>query len=92
LDRQFNCLSVLEQKVIYCLATNREWTTLAQLRQNIVPPISHRELIEVLLSLQARSLIEKQSISFTLQPVVMEYVTQRLVNKFYPEINNQKID
>jgi hypothetical protein len=85
LDGQFNRLSVLEQKVMYWLAINRRWITLAELQQNIVPTVSHRELVEALLSLQARSLIEKQSTSFTLQPVVMEYVTERLLSQFYGE-------
>jgi len=80
LDRQFNRLSVLEQKVIYWLAINHEWTTLAELRQDIVPTVSERELVEALLSLQARSLIEKHSIGFTLQPVVMGYVKERLLS------------
>ncbi|MEY4519929.1 MAG: hypothetical protein RLZZ499_2529 [Cyanobacteriota bacterium] len=85
LDKQFNRLSVLEQNVMYWLAINRRWITLAQLQQNIVPTVSHRELVEALLSLQARSLIEKQSTSFTLQPVVMEYVTEKLLSEFYGE-------
>ena len=79
LDGQFNRLSVLEQKVMYRLAIHREWTTLAELRQDIVPTVSNRELIEALLSLQARSLIEKHSIGFTLQPVVMGYLKERLL-------------
>ncbi len=91
LDQQFNRLSPLEQQVMYWLTINREWTTLAELRQDIVPMVSHRELLEAIESLKRRSLIETQLGSFTQQPVVMEYVTERLVGQFYTEIATQKV-
>jgi WD40 repeat protein len=91
LDQQFARLSPLEQKVMYWLTINREWTTLAELRQDIVPMVSHRELLEALESLKRRSLIESKLGSFTQQPVVMEYVTERLVDRFYTEIATQKV-
>lgn len=78
LDQQFNRLSALEKQVMYCLASNQEWMTLPQLLKAIVPTLSHRELLEALESLQQRSLIQRLSASFTLQPVIMEYITQRL--------------
>jgi hypothetical protein len=80
LNRQFERLSVAEQKIAYYLATNAKSTTLTELKQEISDKISHRELIEILLSLQARSLIEKESTNFSLQPLFMEYVKEKLLS------------
>ncbi|HAX77910.1 MAG TPA: hypothetical protein DCY88_19230 [Cyanobacteria bacterium UBA11372] len=74
LDQQFNRLSDLEKQVMSSLAINSEAMKLEKLRQDI-PSVSQQELLEVLQSLQARSLIEKTDAGFTQQPVVREYVT-----------------
>jgi len=66
---------------MYWLAINREWTTIAELQDDIVPPISRATLLESLESLTWRSLIEKRSGEYTLQPVVMEYVTDCLIQQ-----------
>ncbi|KYC37284.1 hypothetical protein WA1_47575 [Scytonema hofmannii PCC 7110] len=86
LDQQFQRLSPLEASVMYWLAINREWTTISELHEDIVPTISRAELLEALESLNWRSLIEKQSSSYTQQPVVMEYVTERLIKQVNVEI------
>ena len=77
LDQQFNRLSALEKQVMFCLAANPQWVTLPQLLEAIVPTVSYRELLESLESLQQRSLIERNSASFTQQTVVMEYMNQQ---------------
>jgi WD40 repeat protein/DNA-binding phage protein len=79
LEQQFARLSTLEQTIMYWLAINREWTSITELAEDIVPTISRVELLEALKSLSWRSLIEKQSGNYTQQPVVMEYVTERLL-------------
>jgi WD40 repeat protein len=86
LQQQFERLSALEKEIMYWLAINREPVSLAQLREDIVPLVSQRELLEALESLVMRSLIEKSSATFTQQPVVMEYVTDRFVNQVCEEI------
>jgi WD40 repeat protein len=94
LDQQFERLSALEKQVMRWLAIQREWVSLPELQQDLVPPVPQRSLIEALESLQLRSLIEKmtpmqrelQPVSFTQQPVVMEYVTNRLVEQVCEEI------
>ncbi|WP_431659214.1 WD40 repeat domain-containing protein [Pantanalinema rosaneae] len=92
LDQQFNRLSVLEQQVMYWLAIAREWITLEKLHTNLVPTVSQRELLETLTSLQGRSLIEGNGMGFSQQPVVMEYMTQRLVQQFYDGISAQELE
>ena len=91
LDQQFNRLSELGRSVIYWLAVNREPVSLAELREDIVLPIAPQKLLGALESLGRRSLIEKNAALFTLQPVVMEYVTDQLVDQVCMEITTQNI-
>ena len=91
LEQQFNRLCALEKQIMYWLAINREWVSLPELREDIVPPVSQRELLEALESLNERSLIEKQSATFTQQPVVMEYMTDRFIDQVCEEITIGKI-
>jgi WD40 repeat protein len=86
LEEQFHRLSEVEKQVMYWLAINRELVTLAQLREDFVPSISQPKLLEALQSLGWRSLIEKSNRQFTLQPVVMEYVTEQFIDQVYEEI------
>jgi WD40 repeat protein len=95
LDQQFHRLSPLEQDLVYWLAINREAVTLTQLRTDLILPVSSMKLLEALDFLSQRSLIEKKSIPeagvyFTLQPVVMEYVTQQLIQQICTEIIQNK--
>ncbi len=48
LDQQFERLSELEQEVMYWLAIEREAVSLNDLQENIIHPVSKRELQEVL--------------------------------------------
>ncbi|MDZ8055156.1 MAG: NB-ARC domain-containing protein [Aulosira sp. ZfuVER01] len=79
LDQQFHRLSDLETEVMYWLAINREPVGIAELREDIVALQSQSNLVEALQSLVRRSLIEKSNALFTLQPVVMEYLSDRLI-------------
>ncbi|MEO1635667.1 MAG: NB-ARC domain-containing protein [Cyanobacteria bacterium J06631_9] len=90
LDQQFERLSALEQTIMYWLAINREWTSIQTLASDIVPPATRANLLEAIESLGWRSLIEQQSGRYTQQPVVMEYVTERLIEKIVTEITDQK--
>ncbi len=80
IDQQYARLSDLEQQVMYWLAIEREPITTDNLRQDIVPMVSKSQILESVISLRWRSLIEKNANSFTQQPVVMEYMTDRLVD------------
>lgn len=96
LSQQFQRLSNLEKNLIYWLAINREPISLKQIREDLVTPIAIAKLLEVLESLGRRCLMETiapaiagQKTLFTLQPVVMEYVTDILVEKASQEINQE---
>ncbi|NMF60086.1 NB-ARC domain-containing protein [Pseudanabaena yagii] len=83
IDQQYARLSDFEQQVMYWLAIEREPITTDNLRQDIVPMVSKSQILESVISLRWRSLIEKKANSFTQQPVVMEYMTERLVDMAY---------
>ncbi len=90
LDEQFNRLSAVEQQIMYWLAIEREPISTSELRQ-IIPSVSHAKFLEALKSLKQRSLIETVSASFTLQNVLMEYVTARLIERVCYEIETGEI-
>lgn len=89
LEQQFERLSDLESMVMYWLAINREPVSLSEVREDIVSVVQQAELSETLESLIRRSLIESSANFFTLQPVVMEFVIDRLVKQVHKEIINQ---
>ena len=84
---QFDRLSPLEQQVMTWLAIHREPISLNQLRAALLPPLPLGHLLEALTALERRSLIEKYRGRFTLQPAVMEYVTDRLVAQVSQELS-----
>lgn len=91
LAQQFDRLSTLEQTIMYWLAINREWTTIAELAEDIVPSTSRSNLLEALESLSWRSLIETQVGGYSQQPVVMEYVIDRLVHQIVEELTTTEM-
>ena len=92
LQQQFNRLTFLEQQILYCLAINREPVSIQQLQQDLIAPVAPRILLQSLISLQKRSLIENSDNFFNLQTIVMEYVTYNLILKVTEEIKTQNIN
>jgi len=86
LDRHYDRLSHAERDVMYWLTVNREAVTTSELCADIVATESRQKLLDSLSSLKQRSLIEKTTNGFTQQPVVMEYVTKRLIQRVVTEI------
>ncbi len=105
LDHQFNRLSLLEQQMMYWLAINREAVSQAELQADLLPSVTPVKLRDALQSLHRRSLVEilkpsfqtstalmrLNSIRYTQQPVVMEYVVERLIDQICQEINQAQI-
>jgi hypothetical protein len=82
LDQQFNRLSDLENKVMYWLSIKQGSVSLAEWRRDS-PPISQSELLETLESLLKRSLIENNLTNFTQKPLLIKYVTKRLIEQVF---------
>ncbi|MHC0066153.1 NB-ARC domain-containing protein [Nostoc sp. UIC 10890] len=90
LERQFQRLSTVEEEVMYWLAINREPVSFAELAADVMTSSSKGKLPQAIKSLLQRSLIEKSDEHFFLQPVVMEYATQRLVEQVCLELVREK--
>src|SRR6266849_9020018 len=82
LREQFERLSPLEQSVLLWLAILREPVSLEQLLVVLGTPRPPAQVLEAVDGLRRRSLIERgqRPGSFTLQSVVLEYVTTHLVD------------
>lgn len=89
IERQFERLTKLEQDIMYWLAIYRQPVTIEELKLDLLSLISDKDLFEAIGSLQRRSVIEKSLIGFTQQPVVMEYITERLIEEFLSEITTE---
>ncbi|MBW4623926.1 MAG: pentapeptide repeat-containing protein [Cyanosarcina radialis HA8281-LM2] len=106
LASQFDRLSDVERQVMYWLAIDREPATAAQLQIDLMPSVSPAQLRDALISLDRRSLIEKikptsaqpaalmklDEVSYTQQPVVMEYVTEQLIKLACQEMEQAQIN
>ena len=79
LNQQFDRLSEAEQKTLFWFAMHHEPVSIADIRENMVGHTSHQDVPQQVTSLIRRSLIEKTDGLFFLQPVVMEYVTERFI-------------
>lgn len=94
LSEQYVRLSALEQCMLYWLAILREPVTLEELLSMLVLPKPAVQVLEAVDSLHRRSLIErgKRPGSFTLQSVVLEYITALLVAEGSREIKLHRLD
>ncbi len=92
LDRQFDRLSKNEQKTLFWFAIHREPLSIAEIRENMVDIASEQSVPNLINSLLRRSLLEKTDGLFFLQPVVMEYVTERFIQQVCTEFETSGID
>lgn len=91
LYEQFNRLSESEKEILYWLALKRRPIDLQELRSAMAITATGSELIDALESLRWRSLIEKtndEPVKFTLEPVVMKYVNQKLSEEIILELTS----
>jgi hypothetical protein len=86
LDQQFERLTSTEKAIMTWLAINRDWTSMAELQADLFPAVMPDHLLEALESLGWRSLIERRAGQYTLQPVVMEYVSNALIETMVAEL------
>jgi WD40 repeat protein/transcriptional regulator with XRE-family HTH domain len=90
LAEQFERSSALEQDVLRVLAVEREPVSFPELLADVGPRILRGAVLEAVAALRRRSLVERAEITgasaFTLQSVVLEFVTDRLVEEVRDEI------
>ena len=96
LQQQFQRLSALERDVMYWLAIEHEAVSLHTIQSDIarsMPPGTQETLLDAFDSLRRRSMIETRDNNlFTLQPVIMEYVTGELVERVSQEIAAETLE
>jgi WD40 repeat protein len=83
LDSQFERLSPLEQQILAWFAIEREPVSFSDLIRDLGPSVAWATVIEAVEALRRRSLLELSEAQgfFTLQSVVLEYMTHRLVER-----------
>ncbi|MEG4572676.1 NB-ARC domain-containing protein [Microcoleus sp. N3A4] len=90
LAQQFERMSSSEQEISYSLAIAQSPISLATLREQMLVNSSLSDLLKNLDSLGRRSLIEKISEGgetvFMLQPLIVKYVTDRLIDRIRSEV------
>ena len=98
LDRQFSRLSEAEQKTLFWFAIHHEPLTLTDIQNSVMGVVQQQSVPQHINSLLRRSLIEKakptqkKEGAFFLQPVVMEYVTERLIQRLCTEFTTRQLD
>lgn len=92
LSQQITRLSELEHEILFWLAIDREAVTLDVLQEDLAWAVQKKVLLNSLQSLRRRSMIENRSGSrFSLQPVIMEYVTDDFVQHVCKEIDSEAL-
>ncbi len=87
LNPSFSRISHIEKEILYWLAIEGEPVSFAKMLSDIPLAVSQKELLEALKSLEDRSLIEitpkdpkeGKTTYFTLEPLILEYVTNKLI-------------
>ena len=90
LDQHFKRLSGVEKEILYRLTSEREAHSLSRLFDQSGSNVSRQTFLEGLQALHHRALVEKGEEGFSLQPVVLEYLTDRLVEGARQECINGK--
>ena len=93
LAEQWTRLSALEQALLFWLAVVREPVSIEELLSVRITPLSRAQVREALEALQRRSLVERGKAEaglgrYTLQSVVLEYVTELLVERVSEQVQH----
>jgi WD40 repeat protein len=93
LDEHFERLSEQEKEIVYWLAINREPVSISELKEDILSPVTKEQLPSIFQSLGRRFPLEKKLSEerYTLQPVLLEYVTDQLIQQVCKEIETEEI-
>jgi WD40 repeat protein len=87
LDQQFNRLPDPEKEVMYWLAIKREMVS----AQDLAQTASEIDVPTALEALQRRSLVDRSPAGFTLNTVVLNYVTEQLIEHLSAELKSESL-
>lgn len=91
LAQQLERLTSLERAIMYWLAINREPVSWQALQSDLVSPDLLGQILQAIDALAQRSLLEKNSVRITQQPVIMDYLINELIEQICHEIKHQTI-
>lgn len=86
IDWHFNRLSLYEKIILFWLAIVREPISPDELKEDLLSPIMKRQIRSVLQLLKRRITLETTKEKFSLQPVLIEYMTGKLIESIDEEI------
>ena len=94
LETQTRRLSALEQRLMRRLAVEREPVSFAEIASYMGDGVARGDVREAVQALLRRSLLERREpgATFTLQPVVLEFVTEQFVTDAAREIETANLD
>lgn len=92
LDWHFNRLSEDEKEILYWLAINREPISVEELIEDVIDQQQNSKVRSNIQSLRRRfPLAENQDFSLTVQPVILECLTEKLIDKVCQEVETGEI-
>ena len=91
-NQHFKNLTSDEQTVMYWLSINREGISIDKLREYLVFDREKRLLPQTLENLDRKIPIERGEDRFTLHSLLMEYITERVIEEVHEEITSGKLE
>lgn len=92
LDWHFNRLSEEEKEILYWLAINRESIAVEELIEDLIDQQQNSKVRANIQSLRRRfPLGRNQDFSLTIQPVILEYLTEKLIDEVCQEVESVEI-
>ena len=87
----FNRLNEAERELLYWLAVNREPMTISAIKSDCLTLALKDIVTDTLESLQRRLPINRTVTGFSLQPVIIEYLPEKLIKHIANEIQSEQI-
>ncbi|NEO33479.1 MAG: NACHT domain-containing protein [Symploca sp. SIO3C6] len=91
LDSLFIRLSDRQKEILYWFAINREPLSSSDLKKDLLSSNSKRKLFSTLQSIQRFIPLKRSQDKIVLQPVLIEYMTERLIEQLCEEITTKTI-
>lgn len=86
LDWHFDRLTVQEKEILFWLAINREYQSVSDFRKDIFSPERNKQIPSTLQSLSRKIPLERKNNGFLLQPVLIEFLTEKIVSEATAEV------
>ncbi|WP_013334411.1 NB-ARC domain-containing protein [Gloeothece verrucosa] len=96
LNWHFERLKENEKEVLYWLAINRKPVSIIDLKEDLITVETQNNLASIIQSIQNKFSLErnqnKQELKFTLQPVLMEFITENFINNFCQNLTSTEVN